>query len=216
MIPLLKLFCSCGGLFLRDGAGFLSGRLGRALCSAHDCDLVDLHRIERPIHRTRALVTRHAGDLLHQSYRCRRALAEDGVVSVEVWGRLFRDEELRAVGIRQARIGVSQASWAVEVEPGRDLEAKRKAALARTCASGVTALDHEVRDDTMKDSAVVERRPFHALAARRTLPFFRAFRQANKVLDADGRFLLEKLAAHLAGRRINERRWAGRYRTGGP
>src|SRR4051812_30942803 len=130
--------------------------------------------MERPIHRIRALITRHARDLLHQRHRCRRALAEDGVVSIEVWRRLFRDEELRAVRIRQAGVGVSQASWAVEVEPRRDLEAEGNPALARTCAGRVTALDHEIRDDTMKDSAVVERRPFHALAARRTLPFFRA------------------------------------------
>src|SRR5690606_8409355 len=108
-------------------------------------------------------------------------LTEDGVATVEVWGRADGDEELRAVG---ARAGVRHREQvaAVELQLGVELVGELVARAAAAGAGGVATLDHEAVDDAVEDRAVVERTAGLALGVL-GLVLLGALSQADEVLD---------------------------------
>src|SRR5260370_39428193 len=98
----------------RRGSRLGCGRLGwHGLAFTHDGDVLDDHRGERFIFR-RAVNT---GDGRDELDGASVALAEDGVLAVELGDRLLRDEELGAVG-PGAGIGHGEAAWDVVGEGG--------------------------------------------------------------------------------------------------
>ena len=86
------------------------------------------------------------------------ALAEDGVLAVELGDGVFSDKELRAVGAAAggagASIGHGESAWLVEGERWVDLVLKEVAGIACSSAHAVSALNHETGDDSMECGAV--------------------------------------------------------------
>src|ERR1039458_1836846 len=142
-----------------------------------DLDGDDLGRVVWPI---AARIGRHARDLLH--YLEVLALAEDRVLAVEVRRGNVGNEELRAVGIGPA-VGHRQPPGLVEGEGGTELIFEAISRIARSIAYRIAALNHEIRDDPVEDSAIVERYTLYHLAGLRVLPGFCSIRQPDKVRD---------------------------------
>src|SRR4051812_8248821 len=208
-----KLFFRCGRFFVRCTARFRGGfHWG---LTAHDGDLVDPHRVEWTITCTWTLIPRRARDLLHQRHGRGIALPKDRVSPIKARLRSLCNKELRSIRVGQSGVRISQTPRTVEQQSRRDLEAEGKSDLAGAGARRISALDHELRDDAMKDSAVVERRTLHAFAAGRALPLLRAFRQSNKVGHTLRSLLVEELAGHLAGCGVDYGCGAGRNGTTG-
>src|SRR5690625_1738756 len=90
-------------------------------------------------------------------------LTEDGVVVVEVWGWCHGDEELGTIGARTS-VCHSQQVWTVEGELWVELILELVARATTAGAGWVAALDHEVINNAVEDSAVVERAGLLALS----------------------------------------------------
>src|SRR5580658_4765989 len=128
---------------------FGCGRCGRV----SNCDMGDLHWPEGTVV---ARVSSHARDLFDEGHGGFVTLTENGVAPVEMRHSYLGDEELRAVRVR-AGVRVSQASGLVEQEIRRHLILECVARIARPIAFGIAALNHELRNDAVKNRAVVER-----------------------------------------------------------
>ena len=127
--------------------GRLSGRLGGCwwhgpgrrerrcgwdrLADGNDHDLVEHDRSEGLVHA----VAFDAGDGRGDGDRGGVALAEEGVVAVELRRGGDSDEELRAVGVG-AGVGHGEAAGYVEAQGRGDLVAQVVAGVARPSASG--------------------------------------------------------------------------------
>ena len=84
-------------------------------------------------------------------------LAKHSVLAVEVRSRAESDEELASVGARTG-VGHAERTLAVVLEGRHELVLELGAVDGRatgTSSSGVTALDHEARNDAVEDDVVV-------------------------------------------------------------
>src|SRR5664280_2417249 len=80
-------------------------------------------------------------------------------------------------------LGHRQPPGLVEGEGGTELIFEAISRIARSIAYRIAALNHEIRDDPVEDSAIVERHTLHHLAGLRVLPGFCPSRQPDKVRD---------------------------------
>src|SRR6266581_8682023 len=172
-----------------SGRRLRHGRLGRGSSASLDFNVRDLYRTKWAF-----TIGCHARDLFDQLDRGRIALAEDGISAVEagIWN--LGDKKLRAIGI-PASICVGKASRTVERQAGRGLILEFVTGVPHTIAGGISALNHELRDDAMKDGAIVER---HAVLLRvrdRVGPILGPIREPDKIGNADRSFFLIKRAA---------------------
>ena len=127
----------------------------------------------------------------------RVALAEDGVLAVEIRLGELRDEELGAVGVG-AGVRHGEAAGNVEVEVGGGFVVEEVAGVAGAVSGVVAALDHEAGDDTMEGSAVIEVLVVHLLLRDRVGPILGALGEADEVGDGEGGLVGEELAGHAA------------------
>ncbi len=82
-------------------------------------------------------------------------LSEDGVFSVEVGSGAMRDEELRAVGVGSG-VGHGEHAGLVVTTVRLAFALEFVAGVTGSAALWATALDHEVRDDTVELKSVVK------------------------------------------------------------
>src|SRR5271157_2671020 len=122
------------------------------LTLAHDGHFLEHHGRERLV----VIVGPYAGDGLDYIKAGGIALAEDGVLVVEVLGGHLGDEELTAVSVGSG-VGHSQAAGYVETEIRIELILELIAGISHAGADRVSSLNHEFGNDAMKDGAVVER-----------------------------------------------------------
>src|SRR6185437_473176 len=116
--------------------------------------------------------------------------AEDGVLAGEPAGVRNGDEELGAVGVG-AGVGHGELAGLGEaVRRALGLVGELVAGAAHAGAFGVSALDHELRDDAVEDGAVIELGALLGAA----VPVLGALGEADEVGDSIGRFLVEQLA----------------------
>ena len=143
----------------------------------------------------------------------RVAETEDGVFSVELGYGLFCDEELTAIsaaaGGTGASVGHGEEARLVEGEGGVDLVLKEVAGVAGAVARAIATLDHELGDNAVEGSAVVEGLVVHLLKGFGIGPVFGAFGEADEVGYGDGRFFFEELAGESAHGGIDDDGWAG-------
>ena len=141
------------------------------------------------------------------------ALAEDGVLAVELGDGVFGDEELRAVGAaaRWAGTGIrhGEAAGDVEGEGGIDLVFEEVTWVAHACSGGVAALDHEAGDDSVEGGAVVEGLVVHLLQGLRVGPVFGAFGEADEVGYGEGGLLVVEFAGEAAHGGVDDGGGAG-------
>src|ERR1043166_8671884 len=141
---------------------------GRPAC-VHDRDLVDLRRIVRLVVR----IPRQPRNLLHDFDAWIIALAEDCVVAVQTRIGNSGDEKLRAVGVR-SRVGIRQSSRPIEREIWRSLVLEFVTRIAAPVAHWIAALNHELRDNAMKNGSVIQRHAVHLAPGGWVRPIFRA------------------------------------------
>jgi hypothetical protein len=184
------------------------------LAFAHDGDVVDDDRGKGFVAR----VTLYAGDGGNQQGGVRVALAEDGVLAVELWDIGLGYEELGAVGAaaRGARacIGHGEEAGLVEGEGGVDLVLEEVAWVAGTIAHAVAALDHEVGDDAMEGGAVVVGLVVHLLEGFGVGPVLGAVGQADEVGYGDGGFFFVEFAGEAAHGGVDDSGGTGGYDGG--
>ena len=84
------------------------------------------------------------------------ALAEKRVMLIEKIRRLLGDEKLAAIRVRPA-VGHRQPARTVEIQVGIELIVEQIAGIAHSGSRRIAALNHELRNDAMKDGAVVIR-----------------------------------------------------------
>src|SRR5258708_11953030 len=136
------LFGRRGCRWRRRGRGRSCGQRRCGLSLAHDCYAVDHDRRD-------GLVVGVAVDVRDGGYEKDAvgvALAEDGVLAVEMGHGVLGDEELRAIGAAAggagAGVGHGEAAGLVEGGYAADLILTEVAAIACPCAHSVSALDH--------------------------------------------------------------------------
>ena len=143
----------------------------------------------------------------------RVADSEDGVLAVELRDGFFGDEELAAIGAAAggtgAGVGHGEEARLVEGEVGVDLVLEEVAGIAGAIADAVAALDHELWDDAMEGSAVVEGLVVHLLQSLGVGPVLGALGEANEVGDRDRCFFLVELAREAAHGGVDDRGGAG-------
>src|SRR5205814_7624010 len=133
---------------------------------------------DRPVRAVISIAT-HGRDLFHQRYRRFIALAEDRISSIEHIGLLsgkwhFGDEKLGSVRVRSG-IGIGETAGLIKGQVRRDFVLEWLNGIRTgTRACGISALDHESRNDPMEDGAVVQRNAAFAGAAHWVLPLFRS------------------------------------------
>src|ERR1700678_1755859 len=116
--------------------------------------------------------------------------AEDGVLAGEPAGVGYCDEELAAVGVG-AGVCHGELSFFLEAVFGAlGLVGELVAGAAHAVAFGVATLDHELRDDAVKDGSVVKLRALLAAA----VPLLGAFGEADEVCDSLVGVFFEQLA----------------------
>ena len=118
---------------------------------------------------------------------CRREnVTKNSVLSVKILSRCNGDEELRTVGARAVELlaGIRHGKhvWLVEVTLWVWLVVEVVAWAAAAGARWVSALNHEARDDAVKDYAVVER-----------LAGLFSASEVNKVFYGDRRFVAKQV-----------------------
>ena len=143
------------------------------------------------------------------------ALAEDGVLAVELGHGLLGDEKLAAVsasaGGSGAGVGHGEATGLVEGEARIDLVLEEVARVAGAVAHAVPALNHEVGDDAVEGGAVVEGLVMHLLHSLGIGPVFRAFGETGEVGYGDGGLLIVELAGEAAHGGVDNCGGTGRH-----
>jgi len=179
------------------------------LAVAHDGDAVDDNRSERFVARV-AFYARDGGD---EQGGVGVALAEDGVLAVELWDLGFGDEELRTVGASSgwagAGVGHGEEAGGVEGEVGVNLILKEVAGVASAITDAVAALNHKVGDDPVEGGSVVEGLMMHLLEGLGVGPVFRAFGETDEVGHGDRGLLVVELAGETAHGGVDDGGGAG-------
>ena len=148
-MPCVGAVAAAGGVRWR-----WSGR--HRLARLHNRDLVEIHRLDWLILR----VARHLRNGFGDQNAGRIALPEDGVVLIERRLWTDRDKKLGAVGIRTG-IRHCQPARHIEGQVWIDLIVEKIAGISRSRARGISTLNHESRNHSMKRGAVVERLAMH-------------------------------------------------------
>src|ERR1035437_5046904 len=112
--------------------------------------------------------------------------AENAVLIIQVRSGCHGNEELAAVGIGSG-VGHGEEAGLGVFQGGVELVGEFVAGPATARTFGIAALDHEIRNDAMKNGAVVER-----------LPGFRTIGKGDKVVHGVGRLIGEKLDLEFA------------------
>src|SRR6185503_11226216 len=156
----------------------------RSIAAARYHDFFQDHILDRPV----TSIARDRGNR-YDHFLALDQFAEDAMAVVEMQRRPEGDEKLAAVGVRSrvghgeyAALGVAQVGMKFIVEP-----------IARTAgavAERVAALNHEARNDPVKNRAVVKR-PLDLLAGLGIDPFLGSGRKADEVRHCLWRFLVE-------------------------
>src|SRR5699024_3153151 len=107
------------------------------------------------------------------------------------------DEELRAVSARTS-IGHGEFIWFIEVEFRVEFVFELIAGSTDALAQWVTALNHEIGDNTVKYGAVIEWHPILCLAGSRVGPFLGTVGYSNEVLDGFWRVVAEEFYNDVA------------------
>ena len=141
------------------------------------------------------------------------ALAEDGVLAVELGDGVLGDEELGAVGVG-AGVGHGEASGDGEGERGIELIVEVVAGVAGAVARRVATLDHEAGDDAMEGESVVEALAVVLDGAGAAGPVLGAFGEADEVGDGVGGLLIEGLAGEPAHAGVDDDGRTGGHRFG--
>src|SRR5579871_2108113 len=135
------------------------------------------------------------------------ALAKDRMLSVELWHRVFRDEELRSIrtAARWAGTGIghSQTAWYIECERWVDLVLEKVAGIAGSVANSITALNHKTRNNPMERSSVVVRLLVDLLERLVVRPVFCPLGKADKIRRCYGSLLIVELAGKSPHSRID-------------
>src|ERR1035437_2744171 len=128
---------------------------------------------------------RNLGDLLHHVVAF-DDFTEDTVLIVEPRGGGDGDEELAAVGVGSG-VGHGEEAVARVFQSGVELVGEFVAGSAPAGAFGAAALDHEIRNDAVKNRAVVE-----------WLTGFGTIGKRDKVVHGVGHLVGEELGFELA------------------
>src|SRR4029077_981915 len=127
--------------------------------------------------------------------------AKDSVVARKPWCCGHGDKELRPVG-PGAGIGHRQLARLIKSVRGAfGLIAEFIAWASHSCAAGIAALDHEVRNHAVKNRSAIER-PGAAFPAHAVFPWALALGEIDEVLGGDGRFFFKQAADNLAFCRV--------------
>jgi hypothetical protein len=132
--------------------GIATSRKSILLARSTDPRLDDLDLLKRPILRP-SLDQPHPLHYLHSTLHP----PENGMFPIQPWRRCQRDKELTPIGIRTT-VRHTQNTSSSMLERGMNLIFELvtvDGASATTGASRVAGLDHEVRDDAMKDDTIV-------------------------------------------------------------
>src|SRR5205807_2744286 len=117
--------------------------------------------------------------------------------------RRFGDEKLRAVGVGTG-VGHRETSGAIEEEVGVQFIFEMVAGPAGSRSQRIAALDHESRNDPVKDDAVVERAVVLYLVGARICPRLLPGREADEVSRGFGGWVGEQLASEIPERRVDD------------
>src|SRR6185369_15838527 len=124
----------------------------------------------------------------------------------------FCNKELRPVGIR-AGVGHRESARSIKGEARDDLVIELVSGISGSVPRGVAALDHEIRNDTMKYRSVVKGNALFRNVSRWALPFPSSVCQSDEIHDRCWGFLLEQLATQGSRRGIENSRWFARGGT---
>src|SRR2546423_1737255 len=163
-------------------------------------NLNNLRRIIWPV----VSIAGHVRDLVHHLNAGIVAWSEDGVAAIQMWVRNLGDKKLRAVSVR-ASVGVSQSPRTVKQQIRRGLILELVSGITGAGAQRISALDHELRNNAMKNSAVIKRNTVHLAAGRGVGPILGATRESDKIGYPNRGFVWIEDARQLAGCRIDNR-----------
>src|SRR5262249_10442793 len=147
-----------------------------SLSGAFNGDRIDRHFLHRTVLRTALHFGNLVGDVLAFHH-----FAEDGVIAGEPWRCRHGDEELAPV---RSWPGIGHGQFACLVELVRrplGLVAEFVSWAAHAGATGIAALDHEIRDHAMENGPAVEW-SVAAFATHGILPAPLALRKVSEVL----------------------------------
>ena len=164
----------------------------------NNCHFLQHHRRHRFVVR----IAFYARDRLHHVHARLIALPEDRVVLIQMFRRHLGDEKLAPVCVR-AGVRHRQPPGHIEIQIRIELILKRESGIARSRSRRVAALDHELRNHTMKRCAVIQRLVVHLLLRLRIDPVFCPLCQRDKIGHRLRRLLLEKLAGYPSHRRVH-------------
>src|SRR5579864_1152249 len=169
------------------------------LCGPLNRDGVNYHVLYRTV----------LGALLHPGDFVCHVLAfhyftENCVIAREPWSSGDGDKKLAAVGSRACICHRQLACFIKLVRRAFSLVSEFIAWAAHPRATGVAALDHEIRDYPMKNCAAVKW-AVAALAAHAVFPAAFAFSKVSKVLGGNGGLFFKEPADNLAFSSIKNR-----------
>src|SRR5687767_15926858 len=117
--------------------------------------------------------------------------AKDRIFSVQGWIRRYGDKELSATSIGLTCVRHRHNAGAVVAMFWTDFIANRKSRTFESCSRGISALNHEIRNDAVERKIVVVRPP-HRPARARIGPLFFALGETNEVLNSHRRVFVEQ------------------------
>ncbi len=161
------------------------------------------NRLERAVARAGGNSRNCVDDLLAGGIR---NLTENGVLALQPRRRVGRDEELRTVRsldlagnavAAQTSVCHRELVGGVEVKLGADLIVEVVAGAANALSERVATLNHEVRDDAVKNDVFVQG-AFAGLSGCRVRPRFAAVGETNEVRDGFGCLVAEEVHDNVA------------------
>src|SRR5262249_47938123 len=140
-----------------------------------------------------ARIAGHASNLLHKFDTLLVALTKDGMAAIQMWRRNLGNEELRTISIR-ARVCHREASGTIKCQCRHDLIFELISGIAAAVAGWIAALNHELRNDPVKNGAVIKRSIVLGGSAHWVLPVLGTRGQSDKVGHRDRRLFLKQFA----------------------
>ncbi len=113
------------------------------------------------------------------------------MVMIQVWSWRNGDEELGSVGIGTG-IGHGQNSRMIEIVQRAEFILELIAWSTHTHSKRVSALNHEIWNDTMKNGSCIKGFALHGFVGFWISPFLGSFSETNKVFYSFWSFVLEQ------------------------